>query len=318
MDKAPELTIISVYHNEMTKRFVELNYDFMVKFNSFKNWIWLVGDNSPPSLIDKIDSKKFKIITNQDAPLINRDSCGKYWTSYQHASALNLCLKEVKTRFVLILDNDFYVIYPEWLREALNHMIKNNLAFLGAPYYPKDYRKIRYFPATDFCMFVDLEKVPLDTLDFTPDFGRTGDNRKTKKRKTNLFNLGIRKRNIGTSHDTGYFIYKRYYQNSLTPCECIKPVYNPWTDLRLAGKLGLLANALLEFFLPDRLCYIPKKRDYYVASGFSSFGHFDARRAGWEEHMWKGKPFAFHVRSGRNQKRGSNEEELITSIRDVL
>src|SRR3989338_7002039 len=189
-----ELTIISVYHDYLTKKMIETNYDLLTKLNSSTNWIWLVGDNSRPELKEKIDSAKFRVIENKEALSINRQSCGKYWTSYQHASALNLCLTHVKTRFVVILDNDFFVIRPKWLREGIHYLQKHNLAILGAPYYPPDYRKIRYFPSMDFCTFIDSEKVPLDTLDFTPGFNKTNDDIRTTKSHTNLFNLFLRNR----------------------------------------------------------------------------------------------------------------------------
>ncbi|KKT78890.1 hypothetical protein A2W48_00660 [Candidatus Giovannonibacteria bacterium RIFCSPHIGHO2_12_44_12] len=313
-----ELTIISVYHDYLTKKMIETNYDLLTKLNSSTNWIWLVGDNSRPELKEKIDSAKFRVIENKEALSINRQSCGKYWTSYQHASALNLCLTHVKTRFVVILDNDFFVIRPKWLREGIHYLQKHNLAILGAPYYPRDYRKIRYFPSMDFCTFIDSEKVPLDTLDFTPGFNKTNDDRRTAKSHTNLFNLNIRKRNIGTSHDTGYQIFLRYYNDKVARTECIKPVYKPRSDLRLFGKLGFIANTLYELFLPDRLCYIPKQRDSYSSLDFKGFGIFDARGEGWEEHVLEDKPFGFHARSGRHQKKNYGDDKLLAEIKKAL
>lgn len=317
MDKIPDLTIISVYHNDLTKRWIELKWDFVMKLNSFKDWVWFVGDNSSPELVDKIDSKKFQVIPN-GGPRFNKESGVKYWQSYDHASAINFCLNKVETRFVLHLDNDFFVVRPEWIRDVLTHMKKNDLAFFGAPYYPRDYRKERYFPTPAFCVLVDLEKIPLSALDYTPQFENAG-SRTTKKNRLNLFNLKIREKNIGTSFDTGHKIFTRYYNDKNIRFECVQPVYNPFTDLRLASKPGLVVNQIFEYFLPDRLCYVPKKSSYYVKSGFRELGHFDARGEGWEEHMWQGEPFGFHARAMRSQKKGYyDDEKLISSVRSAL
>lgn len=88
--------------------------------------------------------------------------------SYQHATAINFLLPKVTTRFVLILDPDFFIV-PS-LGSVIGYMLENQLSVLGAPYHPKSKKHYKYFP-TAFCMFLDLERVDRKKLDFTPGFG---------------------------------------------------------------------------------------------------------------------------------------------------
>ena len=53
----------------------------------------------------------------------------------------------------------------------------------------------------------------------------------------------------------------------------------------------------IERLLPDRWCLVPKRPGYFSESGFSEQGLADLDRRGWEEFLWRGEPFGFHVRS---------------------
>lgn len=90
--------------------------------------------------------------------------------SYQHATALNRFLREqeIDTRYLMILDPDFYVVRDNWITDALQHMAEAGLWFMGVPWHPKWYSKHRYFPCVH-CMFVDLSVIKPNELDFTPD-----------------------------------------------------------------------------------------------------------------------------------------------------
>jgi hypothetical protein len=316
-----ELTVISVYHHNLSKGLIELNRELAERMNPSQEWIWLVGDNSPSSLGIQINKDKFKIVPNVDRTHFPEEKYGPGWPSHHHASALNKCATEIRTRFALFLDNDFFVIRPEWVGDTMRYMQENNIAFLGAPYYPRDYCKFRYFPGPAFCLFVDLEKIPVETLDFTPEFDE-GSFKKISKQEHNflpLFNFGVRRRVINTSHDTGYKLYKRYYKDDSIKHKCITPVYDPLVDLKLTSRRGgFLVNRLFEYFLPERLCYFPKRHSYYSTTGFRELGYYDARGRGWEEHVWQGKPFGFHIHETRRQKSGLTDEEVLSSIRIAL
>lgn len=90
--------------------------------------------------------------------------------SYRHAAALNAFLQsfQPETRYVLILDPDFYIVRQNWIPDVVAHMQHNNLSFFGAPWHPKWYSKYRGFPCVH-CIFVDSDQIDLKELDFSPD-----------------------------------------------------------------------------------------------------------------------------------------------------
>ena len=342
MKSEPELTIVSVYHDSYTRRLIELNEELVRKLNPSAKWIWLAGDNSLPetvtgdsnqrsSINDKerffkpehagiLDRKKFKTVRSYGYTF-NSVSHGKFWAAYSEADGLRQCFKEVRTRFLVVLDNDFYIVRPAWIDEILCYMTGNGLAIFGAPYYPADYAKFRYFPSAPFCMFADLEKVSVSSLDFNPRFHLlpNTENEKTKKALFPLFSIKLRKALVGSSPDCGYNIFERYYSDPDFNFECLNPVYNPFKESGIASKLGITISRFFEYFLPDRLAYIPKKSGYYTNQGFGSCGYFEVRSRGWQEHMWKGRPFGFHIRGMRQRKdHGFSEDEIIKSVADTL
>ena len=61
-----------------------------------------------------------------------------YRASYQHSGALNhfLSSQKITTRYLLIIDPDFYIVAPDWLRDIPHEMVKHGWAFFGAPWHP--------------------------------------------------------------------------------------------------------------------------------------------------------------------------------------
>src|SRR5262249_19037971 len=89
-------------------------------------------------------------------------------SSYHHGSALTVNLKDIRDRFLLVIDPDLFVVYPNWIRETTEHMIRQQLCFFGTPWHPRWYTKYRYFPAVHF-LLIDLQRVSLTQLDFRPE-----------------------------------------------------------------------------------------------------------------------------------------------------
>lgn len=342
MGSNSELTIISVFHDNYTKRLIELNESLVRKLNPTASREWLVGDNSlpedavgesnrksnlnnkdrlfSPERAVKFDQTKFKTIRSYGYTF-NAQSHGKFWAAYSEADGLRQCFKEIKTRFLVVLDNDFYIVRPEWIGEILLHMKENALAFFGAPYWPADYAKFRYFPSAPFCMFVDLEKIPISTLDFDARFNLQTklEDKKMKSGLFPLFSIKLRKALVNSSPDCGYNIYEQYYDHPDLSAECVIPVYNSFKESGLSSPLGMIINYFFEFLLPDHLSYVPKKPNYYTDIGFKESGYFDVRSRGWQEHMWKKAPFGFHVRGMRQRKDyGFGEDEIIRSVAETL
>ena len=337
-----ELTIISVYHNQLSKKLLELNGEFTHALNPDANIEWLVGDNTPEGFTDIIDKKNFIVIPNRE----DYHGLG----SHQHAGAINKCLKEVSTRFVLSLDSDFYIVRQNWIKEVIDYMKANDLAFFGVTYHAQDYSKYRYFPCV-VCMFVDLEKVPKETLDFSPqmEFGATGkivlsaqkdrgrdrDIKKKKLRKKikRLFSgqaamflgkimrtLSIRTRRmvIGTARDTSYRIYAQYASDKRSRRDYVSVVFDPYNDSHFCGRVWAPLNRIFEMLLPDRLCYVPKDKHAYSITGFKERGYSDLRGFGWEEYLWRGSPFGTHIRGSKTWKRNESEDDELRLITQGL
>jgi hypothetical protein len=90
--------------------------------------------------------------------------------SYQHAAALNRFIHEqnFKTRHLVILDPDFFIIKENWIADVCKHIETNKLWFFGATWHPKWITKYRYFPCIH-CMFIDTNNIKCQELDFTPN-----------------------------------------------------------------------------------------------------------------------------------------------------
>ena len=332
-----ELTIISCYHNQLSKRLLEFNAELTRALNPGADFVWLVGDNTPLNYLDTIDEKQFVIIPNK------KDYHGL--GSHQHAGAINTCLNKVKTRFVLSLDSDFYIVRSEWIKEIIEYMKANDLAFFGVTYHTQDYAKYRYFPSV-VCMVVDLEKVPVETLNFFPEIEckatgqviRTEKDRETKKKllrkKIKRFfpnatvsfiakimrTLSIRQRRliIGMGRDTSYRIYKQYGADKKFRRAFVTVVFDPSHDAYFQGRVWFPLNRIIEVLLPDHLCYVPKNRASYSSMGFKERGFTDLKGFGWEEYLWQEKPFGTHIRGSKTWKRNESEDNEMKLIRKEL
>lgn len=336
----PQLSIISVYHNTLAKQLLEANYALTKRLNPETPFVWYAGDNTPHDFNQKLNADEFMSIRN--APIEDFHNLG----SHHHASAINRCIKEVKTRYVLSLDSDYFIVRPNWINEVIGHMQKNNLAVFGVPYYVQDWQKYRYFPCV-VGMVVDCHSIPLSTLDFFPLYtmdeqgsvmGAKHALKKTSSRisvpeaKKNLFlstiksflvrcesTLSVKRRRayIGTARDTGYGIYTNYGSRPDIRSECVTGVLNR-AQMRKELVTGL--NTLYELLLPDQLCYLPKDKRYYTDFGFASRGYFDVAALGWEEYIWKDVPFGMHVHGSipKLKKRGRTPEQEIELVRNAL
>lgn len=333
-----DLTIISVYHNRLSGRLLRLNGEITRCLNPDAEMQWLVGDNTPPGFpaSEKITAGGFTVIPNP------HDYKGR--GSHQHARAINLCLSRVRTRFVMSLDSDFYILQQGWIERILRHMQENNLAFFGVTYHPEEYVKYRYFPSV-VCVIIDLSRVRREDIDFTPEHvfavsGRAVTINKISRKKRifrkrvrhmvahgfmngifrlkRMLDFSARRKLIGSARDTSYAIFRRYGSDPSRRREYVQAVFDPAHDPYLAAMLPLRTNTLFERLLPDRLCYVPKRRDAYTPVGFHARGFPDCAGYGWEEYIWKNAPFGIHIRGSKTWKRAQSEDEEFALIRKTL
>lgn len=294
----PEITVCSVYHSPTTKVLVDFNYEFVKKQNQDVMIRSLVADNSP---IPLKNDKLYAVIKGVEFPT---DVRSFYGAPYHHGRAINKLLPYIKTRFVLFLDPDVFLVSPHPIHTVIDLMTKNNLAFFGIPWHPIIHSgKIRYFPATH-AFFVDREKIEGE-LDFEPQFHRLplkkpGILPRKMQKAWNMLSLKKR-RSIGKSRETGYKIYEQYrhlpYATAVSVID-----YTP---------------TLLDRVLPDSLCFMPKRKGTTTPTGFKETGHYDARGRGWQEFMLNDAPFCFHIRAG-SKKFSENTEKKISELEIIL
>ncbi len=313
------LTICSVSYR--SGPLLALNRDVTRRLNpgdSFASWI--VVENTLAEDGDRVAAgdSRFEVRAGVRPPP-PQDGQG----SYHHAAALERAIKGIRTRYLLILDPDFFLIQRHWIARILSHMAKRDLALFGAPWHPRWYRKWRYFPCVH-CLFLDTERIPLAELDFTPDIAHqpgaylspfhaelewlslAGGSLRAWRRLIRHPRIAWdedrrRRLIIGSARDTGIALYDRYRSDPAAKRECLVPVYRPRTDklvpppdVRIDTRSPF--RELLENLRPDWLSFVPKRRRSYSRKGFAEFGLPDLRRFDWEEFLWQGRPAAFHLR----------------------
>lgn len=316
----PGLTLCSVTYK--SRKYLELNLALTKKLNDQTHFQWIVVENTERESDERIaeNDPRFKVIEG-----VKNSWSGYTRVSYHHGTGLNQALPAISSQFVLFIDPDFFIVRPFWIREVIKHMQSHRLSFFGAPYFPGRTGKYRYFPCAQ-CLFVNLEHVPKEKLDFMPESyemqtashlgfvalaGRLltdgaaspPSSRLSKEiafsallgkairfttRRTPLF---FQK----TFRDVGYHVYKNFsdggYRSECTVPSWQNPLYHSPAKIK-----ELLKQILIRGFLPDVLSSFPKKRDYSTCQTFKEFGFPPMAEFGWEEYFWRGEPFGFHIR----------------------
>lgn len=300
-----ELTLCTVSFE--SRRWLALNRELTRRSNPSARFDWVVAENTPADSAERLpaDAAGFRVI---EGPRFEAMEYGA--ASYHHGAGMNRTLGQIRTRFALFLDPDFFILRPHWMRDVLSHMRRGEIAFLGAPWHPSRLRKLRYFPCAH-CMFVDLERVPPDALDFRPAFDALAEYAAEKGGRSTLVRLDPlelrRRRSVGTSRDTGWRIYDYWRRRSELRVECLQPVHRPRRLRRW-----------IERPLPDRLRLLPLRAGYFTPRGFRSRGLPDLEARGWEEFVWRDDPFGFHVRCHPKTSGGQSLERHYAWVEELI
>jgi hypothetical protein len=289
------------------RAYFEQSVQAVTALSGASNWTWLVVDNSGNGLEGFFPESDRRFVPVQG---VDPSRLSINHPSYHHAAGLHAALPLIRTRFVLILDPDFYVVRRHWLVEIPAHMRHRGLAFFGATWHPRWPTKYRYFPAVH-CLFIDSSVVPLTTLDFTPCLAPPSTAAARKARLSGLRWLGParwlwallaapsrerRRRHIGVSRDTGWRVFERFCGRRDLAWETSQPVVRFDRDFATLPHLRFSIGRHFERLFPENISYLPARPHYYATSGFVEQGWPDASGAGWEEHLWRGAPFGVHVR----------------------
>jgi hypothetical protein len=305
------ITICSVSYN--SKPWLEINWELASRLNPGADLTWLVAENSPPGSNLRVDTVDPHVKVLPGAAFERRVYASG---SYHHGRAMNLLVHYIRSRFVLFCDPDFYIVKTGWVSEILKHMTAGGLAVFGAPWHPKWVYKQRYFPCVH-CMFVDLERVRKKDLDFEPDYESVpahardpADSKQMKSWAKLPDPLKLRKRRyIGTSRDVSWRIGARLSGDPSLRMECLQPVFHP---------RGERLPRYVDWLMPDRLSITPKRKSYFTERRFQDYGLPDLDARGWEEFLWQGEPFGFHVRSQPKVKERQSLESHLAEVVDIL
>jgi hypothetical protein len=283
-----ELTLVSVAYRSRSS--LGLNWSLTARLNPASAFTWWVVENTDDPAEEKLapDDGRFRLL-----PGLPATRTGRTRGSYQHAASLNHVLEQVPSRFLLVLEPDFFLVRPGWISDALDHMQAQGLSFFGAPYFPGRHTKYRYFPCVS-CLFVDLQRVDKHDLDFTPEIDEMQAQATRDLFPGNLLRRALVGRALwpflGTSRDVGYRIYRRFAHDPHHRAGWATPVWReaPGTRTAEASPPARLVQWL------DGLLVMPR-RGYFSRTGFRELGAWDASGVGWEEYVWRGEPFGFHV-----------------------
>lgn len=343
-----ELTICSVSFR--SKFCLELNWELACRTNESEPHKWIVVENTEGEADESISQTLGSFRVLEGVP----NTCnGIARGSYHHAAALNKSLQCVETRFALLLDPDYFIVCRGWISLVLSYMREKGIHFFGASYFPNRSEKYRYFPCAS-CLFIDLKHVDRSSLDFMPEINELSVARGWRPRRLiskavrfwsckdrdglavtpEMARCVLREKSldwilgshahlarVAQSRDVGYRVYRQYSHESRHTSECLVPVWdNPLFRPRTSWKKAF-RDRMVRWFVPDSFCPFPLRKRYRSSQGFRDFGLPDVRSLGWEEYMWRGVPFGFHVRGifqGSRTVEWETLKEIVDRIGDGL
>jgi hypothetical protein len=283
---ANELTICSVAYK--SRQCLDLNHRLLRGVNPEGPVpTWLLFDNNDDAR-ERIDGRdgRFTVV---------RPDQRMGFMGYEHALGLLALLAEVKTRFVLFLDPDCFVVRPHWVSGVMSHMIERELTFFGTPINPRRHNSYRYFPYC-VCMFVDLARIPRRELALLPGVWdmRAALEYRLRGVLPSVPRVGALFRWLLTEQwrTNGWQLRQRYAEHATIRNECVQPVWN----IEEAIPSGSVRR-LVHTMTPGSVSPIPKRPGYTSPIGFREMGAPDVDALGWEEFVWHNEPFAFHIGS---------------------
>jgi hypothetical protein len=300
---------------------VAANLDLTAAANPGVEVLWNIADNDPersPALDELARIEHVQVESGAEIPDVPYQVA-----SYHHGAALNGLLRGLRpTRHVVVIDPDFFVIAPDWISRCRRYVEEAKLTFFGAPWHPRWFTK-PWDALSPHFLWIDLHRVEAAEIDFSPD-GDRGPTEQLDQSPTLVKVLDTCaqrvlpdwrvRRTVGRSNDTACRLTRGPHRRR--PRATLDPYYEIARHRPLGppGRRGRVADIVL----PRRLRLVPQPGTF-SPTGFADCGLPDLDARGWEEFMWAGKPFGFHVRSyPRRVKDGMTNEELAAEVRAVL
>jgi hypothetical protein len=292
------ITVSLIFTNYKNESFLLKNISLIKRMNpKFEGSILIINNDSDTDIRKLINDTNIEIIDNPEIHTSKKYING----SYHHAEAINFGLQQLDSDVAIIIDADFYVIYPDWINNVLEDMKHNNLSVFGAPFNPKHYTKWRYFPCAHF-IAINLLKIEKNSLDFTPSLESYHILQNKLKKyfvPLVLWQFFI----IGKSKDTGFFLYSKFKNEKYSS---LIPVFK--VSKTFFGKL----KYFFSYIFPEQYSLFPKNKTSYTQRGFLSNENISDK--GWEEYFWDEKPFALHFRTGGKITDFKKFEEMFNQL----
>ena len=244
-----------------------LNYHSVRKFNPGSEHKTVLVNNTSAS-VTEMDGIDIVSGLNVDflSPLLGKP------VSDEVGLALMMGLRAVDTRYICVLDPDFFVICPFWIEAMKAHMEAADVGIITAPPYPHHHNKRN--TVTNNFMFIDTERFPKAFINFVPS-----------KRDIKALARGAKIKKIVGYALHLYFVKKIFLdcgdqieERSETKIEYLTALYNHKQSPYYTW---------LERIIPERFRLINKNVPYLVA---------DALSVAMEVWMWNAIPFGIHCR----------------------
>ena len=129
--------------------------------------------------------------------------------SSQHGALLNLLLERIEkhhSRFIIIIDPDFFILKRNWIHNLLDYMENKSVAILGASYPETDCRLYYDFPTAYFSV-IDLSLISINKLDYLPDENCMKMSDRTPWKSDSLPNLNGYSRVVSKNNKLNEFLF---------------------------------------------------------------------------------------------------------------
>ena len=280
-DKSQSLSIISVAFSD--SGFLEKNVELTKHLNPQLKSRWIVVDNTPRSDLSISAAACVEILPG--VPRLRSRDKG----SMHHAMALEKALREIRTRFVLFMDADFYVIRKDWIATLVTHVCEREIGIFGSVWHPRWFYQYRDFPSVHF-MLVDLHQIPLTHIDLKPLISRDRWWLIINNERVPWPSFLRDALKAQRCRDTGWRLYRRYRCDPAVRVETLLPHYIP------PASAQNLWERKLAPLLGDAWRKYPADPHSFTDESFLRVRWAEAYGQEWEEFFWQGAPFAIHLR----------------------
>ncbi len=179
-------------------------------------------------------------------------------------------------------------------------MARRDLSFFGVPWHSRWYRKWRDFPCVHF-LLIDLAKVPVDRIDFIPTLvedRRMDESPRSLWMKKHTPLLYARML-IETRRDTGWRLRQRFGRRKV---DLALPVVDLGKELTKPKHLQSARGRWLERRMPRRWRFLPAPGACVYTEEAPGFANAAFQELEPEKFVWRGAPFAFHMRRNVRDK----------------